>query len=44
MTKKIVIIGGGIAGMESAAYLNAVGYHVSIDIVGRSFWHTVVGY
>ena len=30
MTKKIVIIGGGIAGMESAAYLNAMGYDVSI--------------
>jgi heterodisulfide reductase subunit A2 len=30
MAKKIVIIGGGIAGMESAAYLNAMGYHVSI--------------
>jgi heterodisulfide reductase subunit A len=28
--KKVVVIGGGIAGMESAAYLTAMGYNVTL--------------
>lgn len=30
MNKKVLIIGGGIAGMESATYLNAMGYKVTL--------------
>ena len=30
MSKNVIIIGGGIAGMESAAYLAAMGYNVTI--------------
>jgi len=28
--KKIIVIGGGIAGMESSAYLASMGYHVTL--------------
>ncbi|MEI6764925.1 MAG: FAD-dependent oxidoreductase [Bacteroidota bacterium] len=28
--KKVIVIGGGIAGMESAAYLSAMGYYVTL--------------
>jgi len=30
MSKKVVVIGGGIAGMESSAYLTAMGYDVTL--------------
>jgi len=30
MNKNIVVIGGGIAGMESSAYLSAMGYNVTL--------------
>ena len=30
MSKKVAVIGGGIAGMEASAYLSAMGYNVTL--------------
>ena len=30
MSKKVIVIGGGIAGMESSSYLSAMGYDVTL--------------